>query len=127
MLAFVGLHWPWMIFLSKNWPLMEVIKHNWPVSNNQMSKPITKQDSAIWNTVLRIYLEVALFVSFDKIKDFKNAQKFSHLINDSTLKMFEVIDDHVEHCVKFVIRSICCQNLFVKLQWSAFSLATLFF
>ena len=57
-LAFVGLHWPfwplwpWMILLGKKWPLMIKIKHNWPVSNNQMSKPITKQVSAIWITVM---------------------------------------------------------------------------
>ena len=57
MLAFVGLHWPfwplwpWMIFLSKNWPLLIKIKHNWSVSNNQMSKPITKQDRTFWSTV----------------------------------------------------------------------------
>ena len=28
------------------------IKHNWPVSNNQMSKSISKQESAIWITAI---------------------------------------------------------------------------
>ena len=57
-MTFFGLHWPfwylwpWMIFLSKNWPLLIKIKHNWLVSNNQMSKPISKWDQAFWITVV---------------------------------------------------------------------------
>ena len=57
LMTFFGLHWPfwplwpWMIFLSKNWPLLIKMKHNWPVSNNQVSKPISKLDRAFWISV----------------------------------------------------------------------------
>ena len=79
MLAFVGLHWPfwplwpWMIFLSKKWPLLIKIKHNWHVSNNQMSKPIAKQVSPTWITV--IPWSNSLFAQESSINDFRKIKK----------------------------------------------------
>ena len=73
LMTFFGLHWPfwplwpWMNFLSKNWPLLIKIKHNWLVSNNQMSKPISKCNLAFWITVNWVK---------SRTKDFFNTSKF---------------------------------------------------
>ena len=47
-LAFIGLCWPWMNFLSKDQPFVIKVRQNWAVSNNQMSKPISESKLLIY-------------------------------------------------------------------------------